>query len=128
MLKEANIMNPYTDLPDISEAISRTAADDALFAEIAAVLDKHNAIDRFGIALLHTHFPIAEGEILVEETDPARRVQRIAPERQAPARAIETAWRLGPDGGAVVSCYCRISMDGSHMGHVRGDDDEAAPR
>jgi len=37
--------------------------------EMKALLAKHNALERFGIILLHDHFPIAEDEEMVELQD-----------------------------------------------------------
>ncbi|MDT0449491.1 hypothetical protein RM609_10460 [Streptomyces sp. DSM 40473] len=34
-----------------------------------AVLEKHGNLDRFGLCLLHDHFPVASDEVLVETHD-----------------------------------------------------------
>lgn len=44
--------------------------------------------------------------MLLEETDVASRVQTIRPVAEPPAKSIETLWRLGEDGSAIVGCYC----------------------
>lgn len=46
----------FADLPDVDAVLSKTEADDELFRELAEVLKRHNALDRFGITLLQTHF------------------------------------------------------------------------
>jgi hypothetical protein len=114
-------MNAFQGLPDIANVTPRGPADDALFADIAAVLAKHDALDRFGVTLLHTHYPIADGEVLLEQTDVAARVQTIAPVLGQPADIIETAWRLGPDGQAIVNCICPTDIrTGEHKGdHIK---------
>ena len=95
------------------------SADAALFAELAATLTKYGAIDRFGIALLRSPFPMAEGEVLLESTDIASRTQTLRPVHGRPANAVETAWRLGPDGQAMVGCMCSEDSTGNHTGeHV----------
>lgn len=51
--------NPYETLKDISEVQPYDAQEDrALFAELAQVLRKYDADDRFGVALLHDHFEV----------------------------------------------------------------------
>lgn len=107
-------MNAYEGLPRISEVQARTAADDPLFAELSDVLAKHQALDRFGIVLLHTHFPMKDGEILSEEIDEAGRTQLIRPVGQFHGghRNGLAARRRGygdhalhlPDGPAGQSC------------------------
>jgi hypothetical protein len=111
----------YADLPHIEEVRPRTSADDALFAEMAEVLKRHNALDRFGVCLLHTHFAIDDGEVLVEETDENGRVQTIRPKPiGAHPDVIETSWRLGPNGEAIQNCVC-VGTDGwSHRHHSHG--------
>lgn len=112
-------MTAFARLPDIANVVPRSAADDALFAELADVLERHGARDRFGIALLHSNFAIRDGEVLIEETDVANRIQTIAPASEPPAQAIETLWRLGEDRSAIVGCLCPTDDKGNHTGeHV----------
>ena len=59
----------FADLPDVDTPLPKTEADDKLFRELAEVLKRHNPLDRFGITLLHTHFPIKDGETLLETSD-----------------------------------------------------------
>src|SRR5262245_50512481 len=106
----------FEGLPDIHDVIPRTAADDGLFAELAAVLDKHNARERFGVTLLHTHFPMADGEVRLEKTNVSARRQTIEPVSAQPGNTIATAWRLGPDGAATTICICPTDHRGNHLG------------
>jgi hypothetical protein len=92
----------------ITEVERRSAKDDALFSELASVLKKHGALDRFGITLLHRHFDIAQGECLLEETDVETRKQTVQPISYNDLRDekfTETAWRLGEGFTAPIS-YC----------------------
>jgi|SRR3989344_4881957 len=116
-----NIALAYSRLPDIDRVRPKTKEDDGLFRELAGVLERHNALDRFGINLLHTHFPINEGEVLLETTDRKTREQVIRPvsldaiQRQG---ILETSWRLGPNGDVRMACHCLMTPDGSsHQGH-----------
>lgn len=113
-------MNAFAGLPHISDVTPRSAADDALFADLAAVLDRHGALDRFGVTLLHTHYPIADGEVLLEATDEDARVQTLTPVMERPGNVIETVWRLGPGGKAMAHCICPEDSKGNHMGtHIK---------
>jgi hypothetical protein len=72
------------------------------------VLIKHNAIDRFGITLLHEHFQIGEDEILLETNHRADRSMTIRPHKGTPEGTIETAWRFTRErSGPVGFLRCR---------------------
>ncbi|MGB3921978.1 MAG: hypothetical protein WBL19_01685 [Minisyncoccia bacterium] len=111
----------YSRLPDVDSVRPKTAADDGLFRELAEVLEKHNALDRFGINILHTHFPINEGEVLFETTNRKTREQIIRSVSADVVRGqniLETSWRLGRDGDVRMACHCLRTPDGTqHQGH-----------
>ncbi len=92
--------------PDIFSVRPRSEDDEACIQDIKAVLEKHGKIDRFGLTLLHKHFDIKEGEMLVEETDESTRTQTIQPLQQSEigGAIIETAWHLGSNS-AGIGCY-----------------------
>ncbi len=82
-------------LPDIDEVISFGPDDEACFDEIRAVLEKHHALHRFGIILLHQHFDIADNEVLVENIDRENRILTSRPAKVESTRsAVEASWRL----------------------------------
>jgi hypothetical protein len=115
-------MNAFAKLPHISEVRPRGPEDDPVFAEVAAVLERHNALGRFGLFLRHVHFDIADGEVLLEETDEEARVQTLKPVRidslQEPG--IETAWNLDAAGHATTNCICPTDRHGNHLGrHIK---------
>lgn len=115
------VMHSHNALPDISQVQPRTAADAPLFAELASVLDKYDARGRFGIMLLHKHFDLDNGEVLLEETDVQGRVQTITPvsESARPNEYIETAWQFDKDGTPEMKCICP-ERQGKHIGdHIR---------
>lgn len=110
-----------TTLPDITEAKPLGSQDKPLVDELVMVLKKHNALDRFGITLLHQHFPISEDEVLVESVDSAARVQSITPMKKAELGALnytETSWRLD-SGEPMMACVCVKSGD-EHSHQSRG--------
>ena len=82
--------------------------DTQVFQELYHVLEKHNALRRFGITLLHQHFDIADDEVLLETTDLKARIQMIQPVKKKEldgVRHIETSWRLDT-GKPVMGCAC----------------------
>lgn len=101
----------------ISDVEARSEKDHALFAELASVLKKYGALNRFGVSLLHRHFEIKPGEILLETTDIASRTQTIRPVDHNATAAdpyIETAWRLG-DEWIAMGCKCvQRGLDHQH--------------
>jgi hypothetical protein len=80
--------------------------------EMRDVLARHNRLNRFGIVLLHSHFPVANDEILLEETDTATRTSTIRPVKRAeldPDDVINTTWSL--DGfTALQACTKKQHM------------------
>lgn len=103
----ASVIN---SLPHIEAVAPLDDADRACFAEIRAALEKHGKLERFGVALLHKHFDLKDGECLVELTDENKRVSRVMPmtETDVPPKSVETLWRLDAPGAisiCVVRCY-----------------------
>jgi hypothetical protein len=103
-------------LPLVEDAVPLDPRDEALVAEVREVLERHGALGRFGLALLHRHFVLADDEILVESTDVERRVQRIEPLKSHDpviANSIETAWRL--DGPPTAMAKCVVTCAGPNL-------------
>jgi hypothetical protein len=108
-------------LRHISEVEALSSEDEPLIADLIAVLQRHNALDRFGITLLHKHFEMEPDECLLETTDLSTRVQTIRPISKAEVAgidAIETAWRLDTHG-PLMSCIC-IQEGSDHSHQSRG--------
>lgn len=94
----------WSDIPHINDTEIITGADDACLEEVREVLARHGRLNKFGIALLHYHFPINESEIMVETIDPVLRslLSRPVPLAEIDrASVMETAWRFGPDEGDI---------------------------
>lgn len=82
-------------LRDIDEVEPLGPQDKACVDEVRAVLARYDALQRFGLTLLHDHFPVADDEVLVEEIDVESRILVSRPEKISPDdRAVETSWRL----------------------------------
>jgi len=109
----------WNDLPDIDAVEKRADGDQAVFADLREVLMRHNAIDRFGVFLLHKHFHMAEDEVLVESCDKKLRQLVIKPIRasdQDQHRTVETSWQLGTSESAITKCrlLCYVDEDRVH--------------
>lgn len=108
----------FADVPPVS------ADDDALFADLREVLLRHNAIDRFGVSLLHSHFEVGDDEQLVESVDEQNRVLTVRPERlneDAAEGAVATSWRFVADDPRPVArliCWPARDTDGNIVGHM----------
>lgn len=93
--------------------------------EIKKVLERHNALGRFGVALLHKHFDLGEGEVLVETTDHHQRVQEISPRlanELDDTEVMPTIVALGGEGatlGCYVVCVKRHDGSGHYSSHIQ---------
>jgi hypothetical protein len=100
---------PRWAYPDIVDAEPLGADDHELVADLHEVLRKHNALGRFGITLLHTHFRVGPDEVILEETDVDERHQTMRPvpsDSLQEEGIVETSWSLGT-GRAVPFTMCR---------------------
>lgn len=109
----------YSDLLNIDETAPIDESDMSCLEELESVLRKHGKLERFGINLLHTHFPLFEGERLVETCDPERRTLTIQPidcRELAAVDTVQTSWRFGhPKGNLVCLSECvRETGTGRH--------------
>jgi hypothetical protein len=111
--------------PFLRSLSPRTAADNALFAELKDVLERHHAVSRFGIALLHDHFDMAPDELLAETCDAATRTLVCRPARRADLRGVplDTMWRLDIEGSREVQCVATCYIDPQLKTHVSTEGD-----
>ncbi len=110
---------PFDGLDHVDAVQPLADADRACLAEVRDVLRRHGRMDRFGVCLLHRHFDLAEGECLVEVSDPA--VRRMTVEAAAEAsvpedRRVETSWRLveGSEMTVALQVCVRNPQTGAH--------------
>ncbi len=115
----------WATVPDVDDVSPIGDKDHQVLSELREVILKHGYADRFGVALLHKHFDLAEDEVLMETTDVEARVSTLHVERlssQGPGRVLETLWKFARDGGArgVIVCVNRCHYDRGHkMRHHR---------
>lgn len=81
------------DVPPIGEN------DAECLEEIRRVLEKHGSLKRFGIALLHSHFELADDEMLLETTDAEMREHWVRPVKKSFLEEAEL------DAQTTVLCF-----------------------
>ncbi|MFF7978342.1 hypothetical protein ACFZDK_04305 [Streptomyces sp. NPDC007901] len=119
-------------LPRFTEAEGLGPADAEFVRDLVGVLAKHGNLDRFGLCLLHDHFPLAEDEVLVETNDPRARTLSIHVEKaDRTGHAKASQWRFvrhaeraggaEPDGGSyeeILLCTVLDLCPGSEGDHA----------
>lgn len=99
----------WANLPDLDDVPRITEADYMILRDIRAVLERHEALDQFGINLLHKHFDLGPDEILVEYTDEQNRTLTSRVEMRVDVMrqndSIETNWTFDRnDPLATLAC------------------------
>jgi hypothetical protein len=69
VMTDTSVSVPTSPLPRFEEARGLGPQDAEFVRDLVAVLARHGNLNRFGLCLLHDHFPIAAGEVLVETND-----------------------------------------------------------
>jgi hypothetical protein len=101
-------------LPDITDVRPVDETDQACLAEIRDVLTRHAAIARFGVTLLHDHFPLGDDEILLEVADPDTRTLTIRPGAATDGDGetfVATNFQFDPDAASshpAVMLKCKV--------------------
>lgn len=91
-------------LPNLGTLKPLGPVDQPCIDELREVLAKHGALERFGITLLHGHFPMEPDEILKEYCDKENRTMTLKPVKKSELKqALFTAWSL-ETGEPLVGC------------------------
>lgn len=116
----------WSNLPDIHEVVEFSEGDKECLREIRDVLKKHGQMERFGVSLLHTHFDIADDELLLETTDVQKRTQIIRPvkiqdyQNREDLSLMTTVLKfVEGDEVAVQRCGCGRDKDGHTGDHPK---------
>ena len=112
-------LNPmkWSRLAHIDDVKPLDEADEAVLQDVREVLQKHGALDRFGIFLAHKHFDLHDGEFILEETDEEKREQRLHVESSdnPDINTIQTMWCFEKEQTtAVTKCVLRCHYDKGH--------------
>jgi len=93
----------------MENALNLNEVELKMFREISNVLQKYDGKTRkFGLQLIHSHFPLKSEEILHETHDKERRKMLIQPilKNLIPSKAFATAWTLNPSGNPSAVMFC----------------------
>lgn len=99
----------WGSVKDIDDTAPVGINDFVCLAEIRDTLKKHGMQNRFGVALLHSHLGIQDGEAFLEECDTANRVLHLRP---VPCEVAENGNNIGTifhlrDGEINAMSWCR---------------------
>jgi hypothetical protein len=111
----------WSSLEHIDDVRRIDDSDAACLEEIRLVLAKHGNLDRFGIALLHRHFQLADDELMLETTNVEQREHWVRPVKkssleQAGLEAPTTILRFD-ESGSYRWCTCARDNHGHTGGH-----------
>ncbi|UFR02499.1 hypothetical protein KBP30_15495 [Streptomyces sp. Go40/10] len=116
-MPDINVSAPRSPLPRFEEAEGLGPQDAEFVRDLVEVLARHGNLDRFGLCLLHDHFPLAADEVLVETNDPAARTLQVHVEKaDRTGHAKASQWRFvphadrEPGGGPVGGAYQEILL------------------
>ncbi|PIC03678.1 hypothetical protein CS060_13935 [Anoxybacillus flavithermus] len=92
-------------------ALGLNEEEKALFSEIYKVMEKYKHLDRkFGLSLVHSHFPMSDGEVLYETHDVEARTLKLEVIDKNKAsqskNTIISQWQFDGDGNPVPTMYC----------------------
>ena len=108
----------WSDLDHIADVKPIDKDDSECLEEIRQVLQKHGALDRFGVALLHNHFDLSEDEMMLETTDAERREHLVRPvKRTFPEEngfTAQTTIVSFDENGFSQNCGCDPRTSGHH--------------
>ncbi len=113
----------WSSLKDIDDVEPVGVGDTICMSEVRDVLKKHGMLQRFGLALLHSHFPVSEDEIMLETNDDETRTSTTKPVRLAEAGTgnVGTIYVLR-DGDMTTMSWCKTYCrrgGGLFFGHSR---------
>jgi hypothetical protein len=113
----------WSSLKDIDQIEPINDEDTDCLLEVREVLKKYGRLDRFGVALLHSHFDLADDEIMLESTDEANRTLTTKPVRRSEAGTnnIGTVWMLR-EGDIATMAWCRKYCYRWGLQHLKSHD------
>ena len=115
--------NPYRGLTDIDDTPDPSQSEREQLERLADFMAKEGMTERFGITLLHDHFPVSDDEILIEFYDAENRTLTTRPcpktdlakYTQAPR---ETQWRWDNASGLLCLIHCINNGQGHGGTHI----------
>ncbi len=92
----ADLMQVSRNFPNIDDIRPLSSQDQELMDEVREVIKKYDALDHFGLCLLHSHFEVHDDEIMVEECDLETRTLTSRPVKKCEIQGnvVETMWSM----------------------------------
>jgi hypothetical protein len=108
----------WSRLKNIGDVEPIGEGDAACLEDIRQVLIKHNALGRFGLTLLHSHFDLADDELMMETTDMDKREHWVRPMKRASLAeagiTAQTTVLTFDEKGFNQNCGCDPRASGHH--------------
>src|SRR5439155_5370351 len=102
----------WSALKHINDVRPIDQSDAECLEEIRRVLEKHNSLRRFGVSLLHSHFDLADDELMLETTDVEKREHWVRPVKKSYLKEVglepQTTVVGFDDKGYSQRCGCLI--------------------
>ena len=80
--------------------------DPMFFREFHALTVRHGMAGEWRVTRQHDHFPMLEGEVLVEVTDERSRTHTLRPVMVPAPDTIPAGWNINAHGEACVYAHC----------------------
>ncbi len=98
----------WAELKDIDDVEPLNDSDSECLADVREVLARHGRLQRFGVALLHSHFELGSDEVLLESSDENARTLTLKPAKveEASRNSVGTVWMLR-EGALATMSWCR---------------------
>ncbi len=108
----------WSKLDHIADVRPIDDSDAACLEDIRQVLMKHGALSRFGVSLLHSHFGLADDEIMMETTDLDQRQHLVRPVKRSwleeEGVTAQTTVIGFDEHGYRQNCGCNPRASGHH--------------
>lgn len=111
------LSSSYAGLSDIDDVALIDPTDRECLERIREVLRTHGKLDRFGVTLLHSHFPVYEDETIIETCDPKSRrltLEVVKSNTLPDGSFTETAWRLNREDASLRCLNGCVVEKGRH--------------
>lgn len=108
----------WSSLKNIDAVEPINDGDMPCLIEVRDVLRKHGKLDRFGVTLVHSHFPLTDDEVMLETADEESRtlITKATKRSDTGSNIVGTMWVLG-EGDINTMSWCRRYCHDGLFGH-----------
>lgn len=110
----------FADFQHVNDVEPLSDKDHELLSKMRDLLLSHDAVDRFGVHLIHKHFDLGDDEVIVEYTNEEERRQTTQVEKRndlfSRGKPLETQWRFNRESASMVCVsYCDYNSGHRHI-------------